>query len=232
MTRTAALLLLSLVLLTLICVRFAGPFRALNRSGQYNINSKLDAVIVAIEAKDEASLRNLLQDASVDLNAPGEDQAGPLIHAVACGWPQGVRMLLARGADPDRGDNMGYTPLLYVVQSKPRDSSGIVDLLIQNGADVNRCAETGQSPLRNAVQMGRGDLVQRFIRAGADVNAANDRGTTALHIAAVVDRPEMIALLLSAGADPEIMDAHGDRPLDVARQSGSDACIRRLHPPR
>jgi ankyrin repeat protein len=231
--RLFTFLLMSLVLGTLICWRCTGHSATSNGARNFGIGYKFEAVTAAIESRNAAALHDVLQDPSVDLNAVGEGQGGSLIYAVASGWPEGVRLLLDHHADPNLADNKGYTPLLYVWEAQSPAAGEIAELLIRHGADVNlRCGIAGQTPLGNATQMGRADLVKILLAARAEVNSADNRGTTALHIAAMVDQPEIITLLLSAGADPQARDAHGDRPIDVARDCGSVDSVKRLQSAR
>lgn len=62
--------------------------------------------------------------------------------------------------------------------------SGIVDLLIRNGADVNHANQDGDTPLMMASQDGYYETVDLLLRNGAHCNAGNKLGNTCLILAA------------------------------------------------
>jgi ankyrin repeat protein len=72
---------------------------------------------------------------------------------------------------------------------------------IRAGADVNRLAPDGLTPLMMASALGQPQMVELLLTAGAQVLALEPRaGATALHKAALSGSPDVVALLLDAGA--------------------------------
>src|SRR4051794_7325728 len=200
--------LLSLLILTLLVVAIVAPWRdepcpSAGASGFFSDDPKLDALMMAIESKDEDSFRRLMRDGSIDLNAHDRKDNAALIRATQTGWVLAVRMLLEHGANANVTETMRLTALDYAPCVSPPASGEIADLLIEHSADVNHRGFKGVTPLMQAAMAGRADLVQRLLRAGADVNAAADNGFTPLHDAAVADHPQVVQLLLAAGASPE-----------------------------
>ena len=57
-----------------------------------------------------------------------------------------------------------------------KEHTGIIDLLILSGADVNKASFDGETPLMIAAQKGNENIVKTMIRAGADVNLARSDG--------------------------------------------------------
>lgn len=109
-----------------------------------------------------------------------------------------VRLLLAAGADPNRGrDASGETPLHHAVIAGDIGRDSLVKLLLDHGADPNRQTKPGV----------------RSFNFWRDVRT---RGETPLHRAAAYATEEMIELLLAAGADKTIRDANGDSPVGWA----------------
>jgi ankyrin repeat protein len=125
-----------------------------------------------------------------------------------------VRALLAKGANPNI-NSAGLTPFLvasgvgagFVVGATglAMDSSTggpvnkeVMELLLQNGADVN------------AQVTGTKTYSMRISRA-----ASANEGRTALHMAAMDGRPDLVRYLLSKGANTEIKDAGGFKPIDM-----------------
>jgi len=59
---------------------------------------------------DVDTLKALLSDSAVRVDAPDADGRTALLHAVLAQQPAAVRLLLAAGADPGRADRAGLTP--------------------------------------------------------------------------------------------------------------------------
>ena len=100
-------------------------------------------------------------------------------------------------------------------------SVGIVELLLELGADPNVRTGGGHSPLycaANERMAGGGDVVRTLVRAGAQVDARSDsKRCTALHMAARRGNVEVAGALLDCGADIHVRDSGGDTPLQRAR---------------
>jgi ankyrin repeat protein len=79
-----------------------------------------------------------------------------------------VQFLLAHGAEVDKRDSFGSTPLLSTAQL------GYVELslfLMQNGADVNaRDDIMNYTPLHYAAEAGKADLLEALLLAGGRAN--------------------------------------------------------------
>ena len=103
-----------------------------------------------------------------------------------------------------RADGYLYspTPLQFAVY---RDKDLMVQMLLQNGADINAEAYywQGRTALQLAAGKGRLELVRDLIQAGADVNAppAETGGRTALAAAAENGYLSVVIELLRLGAD-------------------------------
>lgn len=132
----------------------------------------------AIEA-ERFDLLELLLDAGVDINAAGAIGTGTrnetmLAFASREGPTDLVRMLLERGADINRTDGSGWSPLMWAANWNQIDA---LDLLLEAGADRslrNRCpAGVGTHPsnydltaLELATQRGHSGAVERLLQAG------------------------------------------------------------------
>ena len=77
----------------------------------------------------------------------------------------------------------------------------LVQQLLERGADVNFQEEWGWSPLHNAVQVGREDIVDLLLSHGAEPCLRKKNGATPFIIAGIVGNVKLLKLLLPKVAD-------------------------------
>jgi ankyrin repeat protein len=132
--------------------------------------------------------------------------------------PEVVKRLIAHGADLNRRDGAGNTPLHNAAEHLDLPS---LRLLIDAGADPFVVNNDGWTLLHAAAGNGKVAMpVWRYlIELGIDVNARNKRGNTPLMLAA--QRAENVAQLrdlLAAGANPLMQNDEGETALARARK--------------
>ncbi|MHB9134182.1 MAG: ankyrin repeat domain-containing protein [Armatimonadota bacterium] len=88
--------------------------------------------------------------------------------------PEMVKLLIARGADPNIQGKYNTPLTMIALNAKPEE----VELLIAVGAKVNLKDMSGQTPLHAAASMGNKPVVAVLIAHGAEVNALNKKGYT------------------------------------------------------
>jgi len=99
----------------------------------------------------------------------------------------------------------------------------IVQLLIENGADINGVSHAGFTPLLFAARSGDIETSRLLIDAGADPdNATPEHGNT-LVIASAGGHEDLALHLLKMGANPDSADRYGITPLHYAIRSGMAA---------
>jgi ankyrin repeat protein len=138
----------------------------------------------------------------------------PLHRAVAAAdGLETVRLLLGRGAEVDRRDACGVTPLMdHVAAHHPGGTSdgAVASLLLESGASVALADGAGKQALHHAAEGGDAAVVARIIDAGGDARATSAADKRApLHWAAYHGRREACLALLAAGADPNQPDDEG-----------------------
>jgi len=186
---------------------------------------------VSVPAVSGMDIVNRLLAADVDVNAElnmlrpsrggnsgrfGPEQLNtgctPLYRATEAGDMEVIRALLARGANPNIND-MGFTPFLVAAGVTPGGGGGggapntmLLDLMIQNGADVN-AQVTGTRTYSMRISYN---------------TPADKEGTSALHGAVQAGRTEMVRYLLEKGANPGLADANGKKPIDLLDAGGGN----------
>jgi ankyrin repeat protein len=133
----------------------------------------------AAARNDIAALRHLLDDGhKAD---EGGDSWTALIWAVRSGSIDAVNVLLDSGADVNRpgssGDNWDATPLQHaILQRQP----GIVRVLLERGADLNRGAGGSLAPLHLAAGDTDPAILKLLLARGADPTVEDEHGGTPL----------------------------------------------------
>ncbi|MFJ9822005.1 ankyrin repeat domain-containing protein [Streptomyces sp. NPDC101151] len=125
-----------------------------------------------------------------------------LLEAIQIGDTARVKALLRAGADPERGDREGTTPLYAASVSGEAE---IARLLLMAGASPDtesRGLGSEGTPLCAAACWGHTETVRALLAHGADPNRREDqgKGRSPLEWAGNGPDPETAALLTTVGA--------------------------------
>ena len=155
------------------------------------------------------------------------DRGGGLSIAGYRGDVEFATLLLKHGARVDGGPSAAVSPLFMAVDY---GQSEVGRLLIAHGADVNyRSSHVwGQTVLQRAATSAPLALVALILEKGARVNESDDSGRTALHNAAARGRLDVVKLLIRFGAAREAVDHGGNTSEDLAEQHGHMDVLRFL----
>ena len=132
-------------------------------------------LISTIATGDADGLRHLLENGA-DANY-ADPRSGTTLLMTAQ-HPVLIRLLLQHGADPLALDRKGATALHYAVAGSR--ALEIITLLVNSGANVNACDDSGFSVLMRAVMNDKPELVGLMIHLGADLQLRTKDGQTAL----------------------------------------------------
>merc|ERR1712212_807390 len=91
-----------------------------------------------------------------------------------------------------------------------------VEVLLQNGADVNAKTKDGSTALMMAAGYGQKDIVKLLLQNNANINVKNKYGTTALMSAAHEGYNDSVEILLQNNADVNLRSNYGHSALYFA----------------
>jgi cytohesin len=193
--------------------------------GKDNFTPLVAAVSSAISintARRLETVRTLLdKGAAIDRSVGGG--MTPLMFAARNGSLSLVKLLLARGADIHKTDDMGWNAVGhlicgdydYEVQNQYRANEAvkaqILQLLIERGITIDGDPSLSYTPLIGAVVFCRSHLLKHLLKAGADVNRGDARGNRPLLYALKERMAHYVHELLSCqGIDLNVINADGE----------------------
>ncbi|KAL2827921.1 ankyrin repeat-containing domain protein [Aspergillus pseudoustus] len=159
-------------------------------------------------------------DAGVDLNARAVEPGSftPLVQAVEArtGWLLPKHVCAA----PEKYGNQYVRMAIKAVE----DLRAICELLLANGAKVDRRSVHGWTAVHRAIVGCDDEMVKLLVAAGANVRLATYERSTPLHLAASQrDNRDTVEFLLDRGAcrDLHSRTPSGDTPLHIAAYHGN-----------
>ncbi len=190
------------------------------------------ALFYAVEEGQTSEVKLLLEKGA-DVNAKDELGRTALSFAAEEDQTTVAAMLLDAGAEADVKDESGRTPLDYAAEEGSEDllgqlmssdpniraqalhpstvvtaagegELGIVQELVEAGADVNAADESGYTPLMEAAREGELRVVRYLLGKGAQVDPTRDMSMpSALFLAAGESAPMVMQMLIDKGANIE-----------------------------
>ncbi|CAI8027105.1 Ankyrin homolog, partial [Geodia barretti] len=185
----------------------------------------------AVSSGDRDKVESLLRDGA-DLNpSPSVFKTTPLI--VACGTKGSYKiacLLLEEGADPNLGNDEGWTPLMGAAKSGHYRTVGV---LLEGGAHPDIHTPKGWTALMEAVDKGHGDIALRIIEAGATPHIQHKvNKTNALLLATEHDKLDRVvhALLdrMDSSSHLDLQNSEGDTALLIAFKKNKVQLVKRL----
>ena len=129
----------------------------------------------------------------------------------------GIKKYLSNGGNPNAQEDNGESVICFAMRY--RCDPEILELLIENGADLHHVDKEGVSVFDVAVTYNNLSLIERLLESGFDVNEPTRKsGFTPLMGAVCYGRIDVVKKLLEKNADIVVRDNHGYNALDYARK--------------
>lgn len=175
---------------------------------------------------------DILLATPIDLEYPDDLKRTALHWAAVSGKENLTRQLLLRKifprADVHATTDRGKTALHLAAQ---QGHAGVVDILLDAGADPMARSDGGWTALHNAAHKGHAEVIEVLVLRGCNVNVCTSAGMTALHWASQEGRAEAVSCLLRQSdvwRNPKDVD---DRtPLVCAAESKHAEVVKILAP--
>ena len=159
--------------------------------------------------KGNASAVDLLlaaPTASAVVDKADDNGATPLSWACQKGKPRIAAALLRAGADKEKPNGKGGTPLMLCMSSSSSEGHlGCVRELVAAKVDVNRAGSTQDVPLVRALLADNVPGARLLLEAaGARTDVRNAKGLTPLDVMVLTANPKGVRLLIEFGASTEL----------------------------
>lgn len=169
----------------------SGPIKA---HGIYTAPTVTPEELAQIRGRSNAIPRAKLEEWLKD----GADVDDEFANAVLATDAERMTFLLGKGADINKKDSQGYTPLTSAVRLGSLDAT---KFLLDHGAKVDVPDSDGWVPLLHAVLRNDVPAIDVLVKKGANVNAHSPTGYTTLAIALEEKRFDAAKTLIDAGAN-------------------------------
>jgi uncharacterized protein len=172
-------------------------------------------------SNETIEILSLLAEYGIDLNFKMEDDNTFLMWVARAGEIALVKHLIKLGADPNRIDRDGESPLMYAGFYAKQTGNWDVYKYLEPLTDVDIRTETEEclkyridinkidplvENLVTAVCSGDLETIFILIEQGVNINATGEAGNTALHIAATWGKVAIVRTLIQAGANVNLID--------------------------
>ncbi|XP_044747078.1 ankyrin-1-like [Coccinella septempunctata] len=175
---------------------------------------------------DDGDLVDLLISKLHYINKPVDsDDSTCLHHAARCGGEKTALKLLKKGADPNKANKDGYSPVHEAVLSK--EGHRILKLLIEYGGDINLCTGGGMTPLHLvAFTQGGKETMYSVLQCKPSLEERDSFRRTALSSFVILMRESFdeVAMLLDCGSNANAKNEGGSNLLhEMAEERFSDS---------
>lgn len=187
---------------------------------QWLVDAKADVNVVYTqnkitplhEAHPYPEIVRILLDHGADINKGNVESRTALNFAIRVNNLAPVQVLLDAKTKPDINSATIYEDLRIVIHS---GYVGIVEAMLEAGADVNNVNEKGESLLAYAINASS-LMVSKILEYNPDLDMRDKKENTALHCISKFTTLETVRLVVNAGGRLDVLNSDKDTPLIVA----------------
>ena len=178
-------------------------------------------LMCAIFNESSQKIITILIEAGANVNEKSWSGINILMLAAESSDISLVQYLLDKGAKGSINDEdweYGFTPLIWAAKNNETNGSGVIQALIDNGADIHIKDKNGFTAILWAAMMNSNEeVIRTLIQNGANINQLGPKNVTPLMGAIGMNSNINIAkILLDSGADVTVADEAGKKAIDYA----------------
>ena len=159
------------------------------------------------------------------LNSVLSQRSEKLIELVDCNQIEKLKKLLATGINLNVRSFKGYTPLVYAAY---KGNTEILQLLIENWADIDYPDSQGITPLKKACRHNHHESTKLLLINGADASIKDNKQWDAMAVTTRYGHHECLSVLLEHKVQQTTSPGAKKPPIALAAQYGHFNCIRLL----
>jgi hypothetical protein len=129
--------------------------------------------------------------------APADETsaAKEIVYRASLGRADDIKLLIQGGASPDQLDENGVPILALASKRNDEESTKVINVLLEAGANINAKDSQGRNPLFYAVKQGNKDMVALLLNHGVDYYAADNSGDIPRNVAFREGHKDIVAML-------------------------------------
>lgn len=203
-----------------------------------NVNSKKEyakpsmvrdeAIFVSLGKGDNSLLISYLEN-NGNPNLKSDEGVSLLSTTAMNGDLKAVDYLIKSGADVNRQDNNGTTPVMSAIMSSTAEGeyNEIIDGLIEAGADLNMTDNTGLTPVHMAVEINNPKILEKLLVSGGK-QVKLPGGLSPIMMAAANGSTNVIPVLAKHGGEINEQGPKGETALMLAAGNSNFPEVRML----
>lgn len=164
-----------------------------------NLGAELTGFTPLMASLNNIAIAELLIEKGADIEAKDDDDINALVYASTYNNEEMVKFLLEKGADANtvceienEHIDISPTPLMNAAY---RGNTNIINMLLENGADINYTTDYGMTALMMAASFNQFEAAKTLLEHNANTSITNGYGETALDLAKSEDYKDIVELL-------------------------------------
>ena len=171
----------------------------LENNADVNLKEELTGFTPLMASLHDITITELLIEKGADIEAKDDDGINALVYASTYNNEEMVKFLLEKGADANtvceienEHTDIASTPLMNAAY---RGNTNIINMLLENGADINYTTDYGMTALMMASSFNQFEAAKVLLENNADTSVTDEYGRTALDLSKLEDYKDIVELL-------------------------------------